>query len=127
MLILDFYVDTTIRLQNRSIYNGLDLLGDVGGLYDGLKLVLGGLISLLTQGGVAVRIINSLFYTVADPRRTFPEAKVSPDKDKVDSIRDAVNYTEAEFKKPVTRKCLDWLLRLCIPSARTRFKLHRHS
>ena len=37
LLELAFYVDPLIRIKSRSVYNGLDLLGDVGGLFDGLR------------------------------------------------------------------------------------------
>ena len=53
---------TLTKVHSRSIYNGLDLLGDVGGLFDGLKLIATPLISLLTQGGLYKRLISLLFF-----------------------------------------------------------------
>ena len=53
---------TLTKVYSRAIYNGLDLLGDVGGLFDGLKILAAPLISLLTQGGLYKRLISLLFF-----------------------------------------------------------------
>ena len=53
-------------VYSRSIYNALDFLGDVGGLFDALKLIGAGLISVLgTGGGLTGRLISRLFYAAS--------------------------------------------------------------
>ena len=39
VLKLNIQVDPDVQKYTRSIYSGLDWLGDVGGLYDGLSLI----------------------------------------------------------------------------------------
>ena len=46
-------------VYSRSIYNALDFLGDVGGLFDALKLIGMGILSILGTGdGLAGRLIG---------------------------------------------------------------------
>lgn len=55
---------TEVKIYSRSIYNALDFLGDVGGLFDALKLIGAGILSILGTGdGLAGRLISRLFFT----------------------------------------------------------------
>ena len=67
------------RIHSRTIYNGLDLLGDVGGLYDGLKLIAAPLISLLTQGGLYQRLVSLLFFLPSRFKGPGPKKRSLPD------------------------------------------------
>ena len=48
--------------HGREIYNFLDLLGDVGGLFDGLKLIGAGIVSVLSAGGLQLKLVGNLFF-----------------------------------------------------------------
>ena len=64
--VIEFRAGNEIVVYSRSIYNALDFLGDVGGLFDALKLIGAGLIGILGTGdGLAGRLIGRLFYTAA--------------------------------------------------------------
>ena len=61
---LEFRAGNEIVVYSRSIYNALDFLGDVGGLFDALKLICIGILSILgTSDGLPSRLIGRLFYT----------------------------------------------------------------
>ena len=49
--------------HSRAIYNFLDFLGDVGGLYDAFKLIAAMLISVLGRDGLSLWLIGKLFYS----------------------------------------------------------------
>ena len=48
--------------KSRQIYNFLDFLGDVGGLYEGLMLLLSALFSLLSAGGLMRWLVSQIFF-----------------------------------------------------------------
>ena len=50
--------------HSRVIYNFLDFLGDVGGLFVGLKLICLPLVSLFSHGSLSVFLITKIFYEV---------------------------------------------------------------
>ena len=50
----------------RSIYNLIDVLGDIGGLQVCLHLVLGFLASVLLKGGVMNSLFSKLFFFMPD-------------------------------------------------------------
>ena len=52
--------------SSRSIYSLLDLLGDVGGLQEALKLIFGSILGLIGQGGLAQHLLKRLFYGEPD-------------------------------------------------------------
>ena len=53
-------------IHSREIYNALDFLGDVGGLFDGLKLIGAGFVALFGPGGLQLSLIGKFFYTPSD-------------------------------------------------------------
>ena len=53
--------DKTV-IHSREIYNALDLLGDVGGLFDGLRLIGANLVLLLTTGSLQLKLIGKIFF-----------------------------------------------------------------
>ena len=55
-------LDKTILIRSRSIYHVLDFLGDVGGLFDALKLIAQSMLFLLGQGGLVSLLVGKLFY-----------------------------------------------------------------
>ena len=48
--------------HSRAIYGILDFLGDVGGLFDALKLIAAGIISLFTSGSLPNYLVSKLFF-----------------------------------------------------------------
>lgn len=57
-----FIVDKVILHNTRAIYNGLDWLGDVGGLYDGLKLVVFAFMSFANGINYTGSLLSKLFF-----------------------------------------------------------------
>ena len=55
-------LDSLINSRSRSIYNVLDFLGDIGGLFDALKLIAEFMVFLLGNRGVSMFLIGKLFY-----------------------------------------------------------------
>ena len=51
-----------IMLYSRAVYTLLDLLGDVGGLTDALKLIGSIVVAVLSDGGFSNYLISKLFY-----------------------------------------------------------------
>ena len=52
-----FSLDTKVSNHTRAIYNVLDLLGDVGGFYDVLKLIAWFLTTFFTYGSLNNNLI----------------------------------------------------------------------
>ena len=50
-----------VKSFKRSAYNGLDLLGDIGGLYDGLRLVFESFLTALSGIDYTSLLISKLF------------------------------------------------------------------
>ena len=50
-------------IYSRAIYTLLDLLGDVGGLIDALKLICSMIIAVISNGDFSNYIISKLFYS----------------------------------------------------------------
>ena len=50
-----------VKSFKRSAYNSLDLLGDIGGLYDGLKLVFESFLTTLSGIDYTSLLISKLF------------------------------------------------------------------
>ena len=48
--------------KSRSIYNFLDFLGDVGGLFEGLKLIAAALLGVFNAGSLVRFLISQLFF-----------------------------------------------------------------
>ena len=57
-------------IHERQIYNALDLLGDVGGLADGLKILFSVILAPMI-GTNLVNFISSQVYFSEQPRRSF--------------------------------------------------------
>ena len=64
-----------MKLTQRRIYNTLDFLGDVGGLFDGLKTIAYALIGLLTNTSLPLFLTGKLFY--ANPAKDSTAHSVS--------------------------------------------------
>ena len=62
--IISAYIELkgTATVRSRAIYNALDLLGDVGGLFNALKLIAQALMYLIGQGGLSAFLVGKLFY-----------------------------------------------------------------
>ena len=58
MFSFEFRLDANVQYFNRSIYTGLDLIGDIGGLFDGLK-------------GFGSLIVSLYFSICGDPMSVF--------------------------------------------------------
>ena len=59
---LAFSVDSTVLNRTRAIYNVLNFLGDVGGLYDALKLIAWFLTTLFTYGKLNNDLTSQIFF-----------------------------------------------------------------
>ena len=59
---LGIYSDPIVIKRSRAIYNTLDLLGDVGGLFDGFRVIFSVLIGFVQSGVIENTLIKSLFY-----------------------------------------------------------------
>ena len=55
--------DTVQVNYQRAIYNSLDLLGDVGGLFDGLKLIAWLIVNIFTSENLENLLEAKLFFT----------------------------------------------------------------
>ena len=60
---VSFSLDSSVLNHSRAIYNLLDFLGDIGGLYDCLKLIAWPLISVFGSGAMTNRLNSKVFYT----------------------------------------------------------------
>ena len=59
--VLVYQIHPQVKSFKRSAYNSLDLLGDVGGLFDGLKLVLTSFLTALSGIDYTSLLISKLF------------------------------------------------------------------
>ena len=59
--IIFFQNHPKVKSFKRSAYNALDLLGDIGGLYDGLKLLLTAFLTALSSTDYTTLLISKLF------------------------------------------------------------------
>ena len=59
--ILVYQIHPQVKSFKRSAYNSLDLLGDVGGLFDGLRLVLTSFLTALSGIDYTSLLISKLF------------------------------------------------------------------
>ena len=55
---LYIYADPLKVKSSRAIYNFLGFLGDVGGLFEGLRLITSALIGILSSGGFTKWFVN---------------------------------------------------------------------
>ena len=60
--VLAFASHEQVRSFKRSAYNALDFLGDIGGLYDGLKLLFGAILTAVSGIDYTSLLISKLFY-----------------------------------------------------------------
>ena len=65
-------------LYSREIYNVLDFLGDVGGLFDALKIIGYALASAFGPGGLKLALIGKIFYQ-APKAECFIQKPASPE------------------------------------------------
>ena len=63
---INFSLDTQQINYSRKIYNALDLIGDVGGLFEGLKVVAYLTMSLFTPLRITNFFISKLYFTKKD-------------------------------------------------------------
>ena len=61
-LLLAFSTNERVKSFKRSAYNALDLLGDIGGLYDGLKLLSTAILTAISSTDYTSLLISKLFY-----------------------------------------------------------------
>ena len=63
-------------MYSREIYNALDLLGDVGGLFDGLRIIGAGFVGVLSSGGLQLKLVGQLFFRMTNtlPHKTLDKA-----------------------------------------------------
>lgn len=59
---LELYAPGEVIVHARSIYNALDFLGDVGGLFDALKLIGAAIVSVFGTSGLHLSLVGSLFF-----------------------------------------------------------------
>ena len=62
LLEIELQAASTKLFHQRSIYNVLDFLGDIGGLLDALKLIASTIVGLLMNRSLSNHIISQLFY-----------------------------------------------------------------
>jgi len=55
-------LDSLVINRSRAIYNVLDFLGDIGGLFDALKIIGEFIIALLGHSHMTMFLIGKLFY-----------------------------------------------------------------
>ena len=61
-LLLAFSTNERIKSFKRSAYNALDLLGDIGGLYDGFRLLFAAILTAISGTEYSSLLISKLFY-----------------------------------------------------------------
>ena len=59
--IILFQTHPKVKSFKRSAYNALDLLGDIGGLYDGLKLLVTAFLTAISGTDYTSLLISKLF------------------------------------------------------------------
>ena len=58
---MSFEFDLNLQRIDRAVYNGLDWLGDLGGLYEALAVVLGAIVTLFNYKGLENYLVHKLF------------------------------------------------------------------
>lgn len=96
-----------VQFRSRAIYNALDLLGDVGGLFDALKLLAQALISLIGQGGLSTYLIGKLFYLPQSRSNQGPNGFNHLDESH-DQIKKAKDHIKTLQKAKLSKSC--WLV-----------------
>ena len=61
-LLLAFSTNEQVKSFKRSAYNALDLLGDIGGLYDGFKLLFTAILTAISGTEYTSLLMSKLFY-----------------------------------------------------------------
>ena len=56
--IVSFEFDLNLHRIDRAVYNGLDWLGDLGGLYEALAVVLGTIVTLFNYKGLENYLVH---------------------------------------------------------------------
>ena len=100
MVTITFSPSSFEILYSRSVYNALDFLGDVGGLFDGLKLLLGPIIGLLSQGGLSKWLISRLFY-LPPPKGPHPKQSINYSS-RDEEIIEAYNFAKGLRRAQLT-------------------------
>ena len=62
MLVLQVWGPQETMMYSREIYNVLDFLGDIGGLFDALKIIGASIIGIFGSGGLKLGLIGRLFF-----------------------------------------------------------------
>ena len=70
------YADSQKLNNSRSIYNFLDFLGDIGGLFEGLRLIASTLFGLLSSGSLMRWFISQIFFR--RPKETRQDLQYAP-------------------------------------------------
>ena len=60
--ILAFSNHEQVKSYKRTAYNLLDMLGDIGGLYDGLKLLFSAILTVISGTDYMSLLISKLFF-----------------------------------------------------------------
>ena len=119
------YAEDNIVNNSREIYNSLDLLGDVGGLMEGLKLISGALISLVGQGSLTRWLISQLFFRSPSSSQSDDapfQNNNSPPQTSMLKVLQAFKYASS-LKKVKARCNLDCIFNRCSSSANRRAKM----
>ena len=58
---LSFEMSTNLATVDREVYTGLDWVGDLGGLFDGLKLMFSSVLAILTYKNYDTYMVAKLF------------------------------------------------------------------
>ena len=61
-LVLQVWGPQETMMYSREIYNVLNFLGDIGGLFDALKIIGASLIGIFGSGGLKLGLIGRLFF-----------------------------------------------------------------
>ena len=63
------YADPQKLNNSRSIYNFLDFLGDIGGLFEGLRLIASAIFGLFSSGSLMRWFISQIFFNWPEETR----------------------------------------------------------
>ena len=80
---MSFELDLNLHRIDRVVYNGLDLLGDLGGLQQALAVVIGAVVTLLNYQKLENYLVKLLFSENTDSRNNHgaDEIRVTSDHD----------------------------------------------
>ena len=59
---LSITLNSQVTNHTRAVYNFLDFLGDIGGLFDALKVIAWSIITIITQGLVSAHLVKEIFF-----------------------------------------------------------------